>query len=156
MAEMSGLAVQQRLNAQGARLPVVMLTAHGDVGMTVQAMKAGAFDFLQKPYRDQALLDSINAALSADAAARLVGATAEGFHQCVAALTAREKEVVDLLLVGRTSREIAGTLGISPRTAEVHRRNILRKFSVASATELIDKAAASSAARPPEPGLQDS
>jgi len=152
MAEMSGLAVQQRLNAQGARLPVIMLTAHGDVGMAVQAMKAGASDFLQKPYRDQALLDSINAALSADAAARLVGAPAGGFHQCLAALTAREKEVVDLLLAGRTSREIAGTLGTSPRTAEVHRRNALRKFGVGTAKELIEMVAAAGMAAPPHSG----
>ncbi len=156
MADMSGLAVQQRLNELGFGLPVVVLTAHGDVAVAVRAMKAGAVDFLQKPYRDQALLDSVHAALSADATARQPRPTAGSFHEGLAALTAREREVVDLLVAGRTSKEIARTLAISPRTAEVHRRNILRKFSVASAKELIDKAAASSAARPPEPGLQDS
>jgi FixJ family two-component response regulator len=137
MAEMSGLVLQQRLNALGARLPVIVLTGHGDVPMAVQAMKAGAVDFIQKPYREQALLDSINAALSMDAAARRLQATAESFDQRLGTLTSREREVLELVLAGRTSKEIANALAISPRTAEAHRRSLLHKFGAASAKELV-------------------
>jgi FixJ family two-component response regulator len=137
MAPMSGLELQERLKALGAKLPVIVLTGHGDVPMAVQAMKAGAMDFLQKPYRDQALLDSINAALTLDAAARRTSASADGFNQCRAALTEREREVLDHVLAGRTSKETARALAISPRTAEAHRRNMLRKFGVRTAKDLI-------------------
>ena len=143
MAEMSGLVLQERLNALGAGIPVIVLTAHGDVPMAVEAMKAGAVDFLQKPYREQALLDSINAALAMDAASRRSSAAADGFEQGLAVLTGREREVLDHLLAGRTSKETARALGISPRTAEVHRRNLLRKFEVGSAKELMRLAASS-------------
>jgi FixJ family two-component response regulator len=143
MAEMSGLVLQQRLNALGARLPVIVLTGHGDVPIAVQAMKAGAVDFLQKPYREQALLDSINAALSVDAAVRRSQATAESFDQCLGTLTSREREVLELVLAGRTSKEIANVLAISPRTAEAHRRSLLHKFGAASAKELVLMSASS-------------
>lgn len=143
MAEMSGLVLQQRLNELGARIPVIVLTGHGDVPMAVQAMKAGAFDFLQKPYRDQALLDSINAALAADLATRRSSASADGFERRLALLTEREREVLDHLLAGKTSKETAKALAISPRTAEVHRRNLIRKFGVGSAKELMSLSAAS-------------
>jgi FixJ family two-component response regulator len=143
MAEMSGLVLQQRLNALGARLPVIVLTGHGDVPMAVQAMKAGAVDFIQKPYREQALLDSINAALSMDAAARRLQATAESFDQRLGTLTSREREVLELVLAGRTSKEIANALAISPRTAEAHRRSLLHKFGAGSAKELVLMSASS-------------
>jgi FixJ family two-component response regulator len=143
MAEMSGLVLQERLNALGAGIPVIVLTAHGDVPMAVEAMKAGAVDFLQKPYREQALLDSINAALALDAATRRSSAAADGFEQGLAALTEREREVLDHLLAGRTNKETARALGISPRTAEVHRRNLLRKLGVGSAKELMRLAVSS-------------
>ena len=141
MAEMSGLALQERLNELEVRIPIIVLTGHGDVPMAVQAMKAGAVDFLQKPYREQALLDSINAALSMDAAARRSRATADNFEGCLAALTTREREVLDHMLAGRSSKEIARTLAISPRTAEAHRRSLLHKFGVGSAKELMSMSA---------------
>jgi len=137
MAEMSGLVLQQRLNELGYTIPVIVLTAHGDVPMAVQAMKAGAVDFLQKPYRDQALLDSINAALSVDTAIRRSGTAAEDLDERLATLTEREKEVLDQLLAGRTSKETAKVLTISPRTAEVHRRNLLRKLGVGTVKDLM-------------------
>jgi FixJ family two-component response regulator len=143
MAEMSGLVLQQRLVALGARIPVVVLTGHGDVPMAVQALKAGAVDFLQKPYREQALLDSINAALSVDADARRSRAAADNFDQCLATLTEREREVLDHVLAGRTSKEVARALAISPRTAEAHRRNLLHKFGAGSARELMRMSASS-------------
>lgn len=137
MAEMSGLALQQRLNALGISLPVIVLTGHGDVPMAVEAMKNGAVDFIQKPYREQALLDSINAALAQDAAARRSRATADAFDQGVAMLTEREREILDHLLAGRTSKEIARALAISPRTVEAHRRNLLRKLGTDTVKELM-------------------
>lgn len=143
MAEMSGLVLQERLNALGAGIPVIVLTGHGDVPMAVEAMKAGAVDFLQKPYREQALLDSINAALSMDTAARRSKAAAETFEQCLATLTTREREVFDHVLAGETSKEIARALEISPRTAEAHRHNLLRKFGAGSAKELMSMLASS-------------
>lgn len=137
MAEMSGLELQQRLNQLGAGIPVIVLTGHGDVPMAVQAMKAGAVDFLQKPYREQSLLDSINAALSVDVIARRSQAAVDSFAQCLATLTEREREVLDHMLAGWTSKEIARTLAISPRTAEAHRHNLLRKFGAGSTKDLV-------------------
>jgi len=137
MAEMSGLVLQQKLNELGAKLPVIILTGHGDVPMAVQAMKSGAVDFVQKPYRDQSLLDSINVALSIDAADREASAAAEDQSRCFAELTPREREVFRHLVTGRSSKEIAKVLAISPRTAEVHRRNVLHKFGLSSVKELI-------------------
>jgi len=137
MAEMSGLVLQEKLNDLGAGIPVILLTGHGDVPMAVQAMKAGAVDFLQKPYRDQALLDSINAALALDVAARRSSAAADGFEQRHATLTEREREVLEHLLEGSTSKQIAKSLEISPRTAEAHRRNLLHKLGVSSVKELM-------------------
>jgi FixJ family two-component response regulator len=137
MAEMSGLALQQELNALGSRLPIIMLTGHGDVKMAVHAMKAGAVDFLQKPYRDQALLDSINAALSMDATARRPSGGSPALNRCLDSLTDREQEVLDYLLEGRTSKKIARALEISPRTVDAHRRNVLQKFGVRSVVELV-------------------
>jgi FixJ family two-component response regulator len=137
MAEMSGLALQQKLAELGAGIPVIVLTGHGDVPMAVESMKAGVVDFLQKPYRDQALLDSINAALAADAAAHHARTGEKSFQQRRASLTEREREVLEHLLAGRTSKETARALSISPRTAEAHRRNLLQKFGVGSAKELL-------------------
>ena len=110
MAEMSGLVLQERLNALGAGMPVIVLTAHGDVEMAVDAMNAGAVDFIQKPYRDQTLLDSINAALAMDTASRRSCAAANNFEECLATLTKREREVLDLLLAGKTSKQSAKAL----------------------------------------------
>jgi two-component system response regulator DctR len=137
MAEMSGLALQQELNSLGSRLPIIMLTGHGDVKMAVHAMKAGAVDFLQKPYREQALLDSINAALSLDATTRCPGGGSPARSRFLDSLTDREREVLDHLLEGRTSKKIAKALEISPRTVDAHRRNVLQKFGVRSVVELV-------------------
>lgn len=137
MPEMSGLAVQQRLVAMGATIPIIVITGHGDIPIAVEAMKAGAVDFLQKPYREQELLDSINAALSEDTSTRQSKAAVDRYERSRDTLTEREREVLDQLLVGKTSKEIAKALAISPRTAEAHRHNLLRKFGVGSALELI-------------------
>lgn len=137
MAAMSGLVLQERLSELGSRMPVIVLTSHGDVPMAVQAMKAGAVDFIQKPYREQALLDSINAALALDAAARRSSGAADDLDQRLAALTEREREVLNQILSGWTSKEIARELGVSPRTVEAHRQNLLRKLGIGTVKELM-------------------
>jgi RNA polymerase sigma factor (sigma-70 family) len=137
MARMSGLVLQERLNELGAGIPVIVLTGHGDVPMAVQAMRSGAVDFIQKPYREQALLDSINAALSADAAARRSSSAADDLEEGLAALTEREREVLNQILSGSSTKEIARELGVSPRTVEAHRQNLLRKLGIATVKELM-------------------
>lgn len=143
MAGINGLAVQERLNALGATQPIIMLTGHGDVPMAVQAMQAGAVDFLQKPYRDQALLDSVSRALEFDLGARQSGAEGGDLDQCLSLLTQREREVFDNLLKGGTSKEIARELDVSHRTIEAHRQNLLRKLGLSSVKELLALALAS-------------
>jgi FixJ family two-component response regulator len=137
MAEMGGLVLQSKLRDLGFTTPVIVITGHGDVPMAVQAMKNGAVDFIQKPYRDQLLLDSINSALEQDAATRHLSTVENNLNQHLAELTEREKEVLTYLQAGRTAKEIARVLSISPRTAEAHRRNLLHKLGVSSAKELI-------------------
>jgi len=137
MGEMSGLVLQERLNELEASIPVILLTGHGDVPMAVQAMRSGAVDFIQKPYREQALLDSINAALTTDAAARRSSVAADDIEQRLSSLTGREREVLDQILSGLTSKEIARELSVSPRTVEAHRKNLLRKLEMGSVKELM-------------------
>lgn len=137
MAAISGLVLQKKLNELGFKIPVIMLTGHGDVPMAVQAMKAGAVDFIQKPYRDQSLLDSINAALALDAAARCSSSAAKPLEQQLTVLTEREREVLDQILAGLTSKEIARELSVSPRTVEAHRQNLLRKLGIGTVKELM-------------------
>ena len=147
MAEMSGLVLQQRLNELGAKIPVIVLTGHGDVSMAVQAMKAGAIDFIQKPYPEQALLDSINAALAVDAEFRRSSRVAHANEQQIAALTDREREVLNRTLSGSTSKEIAHELGISSRTVEAHRKNLLRKLGISTVKELMYRLTSKEGAR---------
>jgi RNA polymerase sigma factor (sigma-70 family) len=132
MAEMSGLVLQERLNELEASIPVILLTGHGDVPMAVQAMRSGAVDFVQKPYREQALLDSINAALATDVAARRSSVATDDVEQRLSSLTGREREVLGQILSGLTSKEIARELGVSPRTVEAHRKNLLQKLGIAT------------------------
>lgn len=137
MAGMSGLVVQEELNSLGASIPVIILTGHADVPMAVHALKAGAVDFVQKPYRDQLLLDSINNALTIDAIARRSGEDSQLRERQLASLTNREQEVLDKLLSGSVSKQIARELGISHRTVEAHRQSLLRKLGVGSVKELM-------------------
>ncbi len=137
MAEMSGLVLAEKLRALDATMPIIVITGHGDVPMAVTALKSGAVDFIQKPYRDQRLLDSINDALSVDAAASGSLKDQAAIDKRLARLTGREREVLDELLDGKTSKQIARDLDISPRTVEAHRQNLLRKMDVASAKALL-------------------
>ena len=139
MANMSGLALQEKLNELDAGVPVIIITGHGDVPMAVRALQAGAADFIQKPYRDQLLLDSINNALAVDAAARRSSIGSDDLVKQLETLTKREREILDMLVDGKRSKDIARALGISPRTVEAHRQNTLRKMEVSSVKELIFK-----------------
>jgi FixJ family two-component response regulator len=137
MAGMSGLVLQEKLNELGARIPVIIITGHGDVPMAVHALKAGAVDFVQKPYRHQLLLDSINNALTMDTIARRSLDESQNHDRQLATLTKREQEVLDKLLAGNISKQIARELGISTRTVEAHRQNLLRKLGIGSVKELM-------------------
>jgi len=135
MAHMSGVTLQAVLNERRARIPIVFISAHGDVATAVEAMKAGAVTFVQKPYREQQLLDSINEALAKDAASR--GSAGAKVSAALDALTDREREVLDLVVKGLSNKLIAKELNISHRTVEQHRSSIFDKLGVASIAELI-------------------
>lgn len=134
MPELSGAALFTELDTRGliARLPVIFLTGHGDVPMAVDTLKRGAFDFFEKPFNDNKLMDRI---LEALAASRDAGAAA-AVQQRLACLSAREREVLELILEGNMNKIIADKLGISMRTVEVHRAHIFDKMSVKTAVEL--------------------
>jgi len=137
MAKMSGPALQEKLGAQGATIPIVFISGHGDIAVAVKTIKAGAVDFVQKPYRDQHLLDSINEALQRDAERRQAAGVRNGFTERQATLTEREREVMTLAVKGLSSKVTAQALGISYRTVELHRSHILDKLGVRSVTELM-------------------
>ena len=137
MARMSGIALQGKLKAVGARIPIVFISGHGDIAMAVNAIKDGAVDFVQKPYREQQLLDAIDEALRRDAAQRAPAAHAGALAERAATLTAREREVMALALKGLPSKVIAKELSISHRTVEQHRSRLLEKLGVGSVTELM-------------------
>jgi FixJ family two-component response regulator len=137
MAHMSGPALQDKLNAMGASIPIVFISGYGDIPVAIKTIKAGAVDFVQKPYREQQLLDSINEALQRDAAARQATDAGDGVVEGEAMLTEREREVLDLVVKGLSSKSIATALGISHRTVELHRSHILDKLRVKSVAELI-------------------
>jgi two-component system response regulator FixJ len=137
MPEMSGLELQQRLNRSGAMLPVILITGHGDIPMAVQAMKDGAFDFLQKPFRDQELLDRINGALKQDAENRQVVQRHADLRRHAESLTPREREVMALVVDGKANKVIAIDLGLSERTVEIHRGNVMDKMGARSVAHLV-------------------
>ena len=137
MAHISGPALQDELNAIGARIPIVFISGHGDIAVAIKTIKAGAVDFVQKPYREQQLLDSINEALRRDAESRLVSNTGEGFAERLATLTEREHDVLEQVAKGLSSKSIARLLDIGYRTVELHRGHIMEKLRVRSAAELI-------------------
>lgn len=123
----TGPELQSALNDRGARVPIIFLTAHGDIPTTVQAMKAGAVDFLTKPIDARVLLERVRAALELDRAQRAVQASKNAACAVIATLTERERDVLSLALTGMQNKEIAQRLGISHRTVEVHRSRILLK-----------------------------
>jgi two-component system, LuxR family, response regulator FixJ len=137
MPQMSGLEVQQHLNRAGSMVPVILITGHGDIPMAVQAMKDGAFDFLQKPFRDQDLLDRINAALKMDAENRSSVERHADLRRRAESLTPREREVMAAVVDGKANKVIAIDLGLSERTVEIHRANVMEKMGARSVAHLV-------------------
>ena len=138
----SGLDFQADLNRDGAHLPIIFMTGHGDIPMSVRAMKAGALDFLAKPFRDQDLLDAVNLALAADRERRAREQAAQGLHDCYASLTPREREIMALAASGLMNKQIAGELGTSEITVKIHRGNAMRKMQARTFADLVRMAEA--------------
>lgn len=136
MEAMSGLQLFDRLHELGCRMPALFLTGHGDVPLAVTALKMGAHDFIEKPFNDNELVDRVIEALEHDAARRASNAQDAGVAQRLATLSAREKEVMGLILAGKLNKVIADELDIAMRTVEVHRARIFEKMGVKSAVEL--------------------
>lgn len=137
LPDMNGLEVLTELAGRGVRLPVVMITAYADVALAVAAMRAGATDFLEKPYAEEALLTSVRSALRRDAEEADAADDARRINDRLAELTPREREVLDRLLVGRQNKQIAYDLGISPRTVEIHRAHVMEKMAAGSLSQLV-------------------
>lgn len=137
MPGMSGLELQERLEARGSLLPIIFLTAHGDVPMAVQALKAGAADFVQKPFRDQELIDKIQLALEENERLRKDFGRQDEILARMATLTPREKEVMGLVVDGKANKVIANDLGLSQRTVEIHRARVMEKMGAGSVAELV-------------------
>lgn len=136
LPEVGGLEVQHKLAAAGINIPIIFVTAHGDIPMSVKAMKSGAVEFLTKPFRDQDLLDAIQQALERDQLARRQKSEIAELHERHKSLTAREREVMELMVSGMQTKQIATALGTSEVTAAVHRGNVMRKMHASSPAEL--------------------
>lgn len=134
---MSGPQLQDELIAQAIDLPIIFLTGYSDLAVAVEAMKKGAYDFLEKPVRDQVLIDQVNAALAEDDCRRCRRRRIAIVQQKLGLLTAREQEVLDLLWVGKTTRALAESLGISQKTVQIHRAQVFKKIGARSLPELI-------------------
>jgi two-component system response regulator FixJ len=137
MPGMSGLELQSALGREHPALPIIVITAHGDVATVRTALKSGAVDFLEKPVDPDALLTAVRTALDTDAAQRRAALEAGRAQRQLSVLTTRERQVMELVARGCHNREIASTLGISPRTVEVHKARVMDKLQVRSAAELV-------------------
>jgi FixJ family two-component response regulator len=137
---LSGLELQQQL-AERTDMPIIFITGHGDVPMTVQAMKAGAVEFLTKPFKDDVLLDAIGHALERSRAALRQESEMQGLRSCYASLTPREREVMALVVSGLLNKQVGGQLGISEITVKAHRGQMMRKMKADSLPELVTMAA---------------
>ncbi len=137
MPGVDGLELMRRLTAQGHRVPVIMITGHGDVPLAVEAMKLGAFDFLEKPFDDEILIAAIGAALRhVETVIESQNETSEIIRR-LDGLTPRERQVLDGLVAGQANKAIGRHLGISPRTVEIYRANVMEKMKVSSLSELV-------------------
>ena len=136
----SGLDLQGQLTRQGIRYPIIFMTGHGDIPMSVRAMKAGAVDFLSKPFRDQDMLDAVTAALERDAQRRAEAATKEDIRIQYESLTAREREVMGHVTAGLMNKQVAGLIGLSEITVKIHRGKVSRKMSAKTFADLVKMA----------------
>jgi FixJ family two-component response regulator len=133
----SGLDFQTQLIRAGIGMPIVFMTGHADVPMSVRAMKAGAIDFLTKPFRDQDMLDAVYSAIEVDRKRRQADADVAGLNELYDSLTKREREVMQLVTRGLMNKQIAGELGLSEITVKIHRGNVMRKMAVRSVADLV-------------------
>jgi len=137
LPQMSGLDFQQRLTKTGIQIPIIFITAHGDIPMSVRALKSGALEFLTKPFRDQDLLDAIHQALERDRVAREQQSEIHNLQERVRTLTAREQEVMNLVVSGMLNKQIASEIGTSEATVKIHRGNVMRKMKAGSVVDLV-------------------
>ena len=137
LPQMSGLDFQQRLTDTGIQIPIIFITAHGDIPMSVRALKSGALEFLTKPFRDQDLLDAIHQALERDRVAREQQSEIHNLQERVRTLTAREQEVMNLVVSGMLNKQIASEIGTSEATVKIHRGNVMRKMKAGSVVDLV-------------------
>ncbi|PKP79845.1 MAG: DNA-binding response regulator [Alphaproteobacteria bacterium HGW-Alphaproteobacteria-18] len=137
MPKMDGLQVQEALNARGVAMPIIVLTGHGDVAVAVRAMKAGAVDFVEKPYAKQSLVDALTRAFERLEARRKEEVLTDEARGLIENLTGREKEVLHGLVDGQTNKEIAISLDISPRTVEIHRANVMEKMGASNLSTVL-------------------
>lgn len=143
MSGMSGLNLFEHLRQQGCKLPVIFLTGHGDVPMAVGALKQGAFDFFEKPFNDNDLVNRVIEAMQQDATLRAASTQAEALQKRLGSLSSREREIMEKVLAGKLNKVIADELNISMRTVEVHRANLFDKMGVKTAVELAQHLAGS-------------
>nr|ADE62389.1 styrene response regulator [Pseudomonas sp. LQ26] len=137
MPGMTGMELQEELGLISDGIPIVFITAHGDIPMTVRAMKAGAIEFLPKPFEEQALVDAVEQGLQLDAARRRERATHDELERLFSGLTPREHQVLQLTIRGLMNKQVAGELGIAEVTVKVHRHNIMQKLNVRSLANLV-------------------
>jgi FixJ family two-component response regulator len=134
---MSGLTLQKELAKEGLALPVIFVTGHGDISMSVRAMKAGAVEFLTKPFHDQDLLDAIHAAIERDRKRRRDSVRLADLRERFATLSERERQIMTLVVIGRANKQIAAELTLSEMTVKVHRGQVMRKMHAGSLPELV-------------------
>jgi FixJ family two-component response regulator len=137
LPQMSGLDFQRQLAETGVQIPIIFITAHGDIPMSVRALKSGAVEFLTKPFRDQDLLDAIQQALQRDSAARAQQTEMHELEQRFQSLTVREREVMTLVVSGMLNKQIASEIGASEATVKIHRGHVMQKMQAGSVADLV-------------------